>query len=197
MTCNLLMRKALSSGLMVAIIATYSMVTLAGNGRIAGDLTVLGTSSNAAGSVVLVNGEAAKSGRSIFSSSTIKTPDGVSAVISVNNAGRLEIAPNSTFTFTADANTVGGILSEGKVSVINSVSQVLIDTPAGPVTLNAGEAATAAGRQDDDDDDNGGAAWWLFAIGLGGAAAGILYAVLKDSNNAELGGGGTVISPVR
>ena len=39
MTCNL-MRKALSSCLMVAVIATYSMVTLAGNGRIAGDLTV-------------------------------------------------------------------------------------------------------------------------------------------------------------
>ncbi len=184
---------------MVAVIATYSMVALAGNGRIAGDLTVLGKSNNAAGSVVFVNGEAAKSGRSIFSSSTIKTPEGVSAIVSVNNAGRIEIAPNSTFTLSADTNSIGGNLTEGKVSVINSVSQVLIDTPAGLVTLNAGETATAAGRQDDDDDDDddGGAAWWLFAIGLGGAAAGILYAVVKDTNNAELGGGGTVISPVR
>lgn len=183
---------------MVALIATYSMVTLAGNGKVAGDLTVLGKSNTAAGSVVFVNGEAAKSGRSVFSSSTIKTPEGVSAVISVNNAGRIEIAPNSTFTLSADTNSVGGNLAEGKVSVISSVSQVLIDTPAGPVTLSAGETATASGRQDDDDDDDdGGAAWWLFAIGLGGAVAGILYAVVKDTNNAELGGGGTVISPVR
>ena len=46
-----------------------------------------------------------------------------------------------------------------------------------------------------DDDDDGGAAWWGWALIFGGAAAGIIWAATRDSNSAELGGGGVVISP--
>lgn len=197
MTCNLWIRKALSSCLMVAVFATYSMVALANNGKVAGDLTVLGKEINSAGNSVLVNGEAAQSGRSVFSASTITTPEGTSAIISVSNIGKIEIAPNSSFTFKADANKLGGDLLAGKVTVLSATAPVSITTAVGTLDLNSGETASAAGRQDDDDDDDGGAAWWLFALGMGGALAGIVYAVTRDSNEANIGGGGTVISPVR
>ncbi len=182
---------------MVAVMATYSMVALANTGKVAGDLTVLGKDINSAGNSVLINGEAAKSGRSVFSASTISTPDGTSAIISVSNFGKIEIAPNSSFTFKSEGNNLGGDLLAGKVTVLSAKAPVSITTAAGTFDLNSGETATAAGRQDDDDDNDGGAAWWLFALGMGGALAGIVYAVTRDSNEANIGGGGTVISPVR
>lgn len=196
MTCNFWLRKALSSCLMVAVIATYSMVSLANTGKVAGDLTVLGNGSTA---TVLVNGESAKSGRSIFSSSTIVTPEGSSAIVSLGKLGKVEIAQNSTFTLNFDENGISGDLTTGKLTVISSSSPVSVQTLAGLVSANAGEVVSAASnskQDDDDDDDDGGAAWWLFAIGMGGAVAGILYAVTKENNRSELGGGGTVISPI-
>jgi hypothetical protein len=169
------------------------MVTLANTGRVAGDLTVVGTS------VVLVNGESAKSGRSIFTSSTIVTPEGSSAIVSLGKVGTVQVAPNSTFKISFDENGITGDLTAGTLSVVSSSSPVAIQTLAGPVALVAGESAAASGKaqDDDDDDDDGGAAWWLFAIGMGGALAGIVYAVTEGTNSAEIGGGGTVISPVR
>ena len=197
MTCNFWLRKALSSCLMVAVIATYSMVSLASSGRVAGDLTVIG---NGASAAVLVNGESAKSGRSIFSSSTIVTTEDSSAIVSLGKLGKLEIAQGSTFTLNFDENGINGDLTAGKLTVISSVSPVSVQTLAGTVSVNAGESVSAvanAKQDDDDDDDDGGAAWWLFAIGMGGAVAGILYAVVSESNRADLGGGGTVVSPNR
>lgn len=195
MICNFWLKKALSSCLMVALIATYSMVSLANTGKVAGDLTVLGN-----GSSVIVNSESAKSGRSIFSSSTIVTPEDSSAIVSLGKLGKVEIAPNSTFTIKFDENGISGDLASGKLTVISSSSPVSVQTLAGLVSVNAGEtvsAASTAKQDDDDDDDKGGAAWWLFAIGMGGAVAGIIYAVTTESNNADLGGGGTVVSPVQ
>jgi hypothetical protein len=173
------------------------MVSLAATGKVAGDLTVLGNGTIA---TVLVNGESAKSGRSIFSSSSIVTPEGSSAIVSLGKLGKIEIAQNSTFTLNFDDNGISGELTAGKLTVISSSAPVSVQTLVGTVSLNAGESASAAAnakQDDDDDDDDGGAAWWLFAIGMGGALAGILYAVVKETNNADLGGGGTVVSPNR
>jgi hypothetical protein len=172
------------------------MVSLANTGKVAGDLTVLGNGSSA---TVFVNGESAKSGRSIFSSSTIVT-SGSSAIVSLGKLGKVEVAPNSTFTLNFDENGISGDLTSGKLTVISSSLPVSVQTLAGLVSANAGEMVSAASNakqddDDDDDDDDGGAAWWLFAIGMGGAVAGILYAVTKESNRSELGGGGTVVSP--
>lgn len=198
MTCNLWVRKALSSCLMVAVIATYSMVTLASSSTVAGDLTVIGNGVTSDAAFVLVNGESAKSGRSVFTGSTIVTPEGSSAVISVRKLGKIQLAPNSTLELNFNENISGNLIA-GKLTVLDSASTVDVNTSAGLVKLNAGESATAAGKaqDDDDDDDDDDAAWWLFAIGMGGALAGIVYATVKDSNRADIGGGGTVISPIQ
>src|SRR3982750_3042719 len=93
-------RRALTSGLMVAILATYSMVALASPGNVVGELTINGTGSNTPN--VTVNGETARSGRSIFSSSVISTPENASAVVNLGRLGVIELAPNSTFAISFD-----------------------------------------------------------------------------------------------
>lgn len=195
MNSKLWIRKALSLCLSVAILATYSMVALANSGKVAGELLTTGPNASS----VTVNGESAKAGRSIFSSSTIITPENANAVVNLGKLGKLSLAPNTTATINFDENGVSGDLAAGKLTVLGAANAVSIKMLDGStVMLNSGETAAANGRaqDDDDDDDDGGAAWWGFAAIFGGAAAVILWTATRDGR-ADLGGGGTVISPVR
>lgn len=187
--------------LMVAVYTTYSMVALAGTGRIAGELTVSGNGMNGETPSVTVNGETAKSGRSIFSSSIIATPENASAIINLGKNGVIELAPNTTFAVSFDEKSVSGDLTTGKLTVLGSSSGVNVKTVTGQVIkVAAGESVNAAGKaqdDDDDDDDDGGAAWWVWALVFGGAAAGVLIAAVNADNRVSLGGTATTISPVR
>lgn len=196
MNSKLWIRKALSSGLCIAILATYSMVALANSERIAGEITVNGSDS----SFVMVNGEAVKSGRSVFSSSTISTPDGASAIVNLGKAGKVELAPNTTVALSFDDASVNGDLTAGKLTVLSTSNGVNVKTLNGKTeTLNAGQSVVAAGtKQDSDDDDHHhGAAWFIWAAIFIGASAGIIYTATQANNDTRLGGNGTVISPVR
>ena len=201
MNSKLWIHRALSMCLVVAMIATYSMVALAGSEKVAGELIVTGKTVNGETPVVTVNGETAKTGRSVFSSSTIATPDNASAIINLGRAGKIELAPNTTLTVTFSEKGISGDLLSGKVTVLGASNHVGIRTADGTVELNAGESATTAGKtaqdKDDDDDDKGGAAWWAWALIFGGAAAGIVWAAVSNDNNIALGGSGTVVSPNR
>jgi hypothetical protein len=198
MNSKLWVRRALSTCLMIAILATYSMVALAGSERIAGELTVTGNGMNGDAPSVTVNGEAARSGRSIFSSSVIATPSNAGAVINLGKNGIIELAPNTTFTVSFDDKTISGDLTAGKLTVVGTSSSVNVKTTTGQVVkLTAGESVNAAGKKDDDDDHDGGAAWWVWAIIFGGAAAGILIAAVNADNRVDLGGTSTTISPTR
>jgi hypothetical protein len=183
---------------MVAVFATYSMVALAGD-RMAGELTVTGNGINGDAPSVTVNGEAARSGRSIFSSNVIATPSNAGAVINLGKNGMIELSPNSTFTVSFDDKSVSGELTSGKLTVLGTSSSVNVKTSNGQmVKLTAGESVNAAGKKDDDDDNHaGGAAWWVWAVIFGGAAAGILIAAVNADNRVSLGGTATTISPVR
>lgn len=189
--------KVVSLCLTLALLATYSMSVSAKTDRLAGELTISGKLSNGEVPAVLVNGETAQNGRSIFSSSTITTPDNANAIISIAKLGKVELAPNTTINITFDETGINGDLTAGKVTVLGATTDVNIKTPNGQITkLNAGDSAVAGKAQDDDDDDNGGAAWWLYALIFGGAVAGIVLAATAD-NEANLGGGTTVFSPRR
>ncbi len=185
--------------LTIALLATYSMTVSAKTDRIAGELTISGKLSNGATPAVMVNGETAQNGRSIFSSSTITTPADANAVISIAKLGKIELAPNTNLTISFDEAGITGDLTAGKVTVLGATADVNIKTPNGQIAkLGAGESATAGKAQDDDDDDNdGGAAWWLYALIFGGAVAGVVIAATTDNNRAALGGGTTVVSPLR
>lgn len=199
MKVNLGVRKALSLCLTLSIIATCSMISLANSPKLAGELLLTGKGTNGAVPFALVNGEAANSGRSIFSSSTIVTPEGVSATLNLGKAGIIEVAPNSSIQVAFDGSSITGSLASGSIKVVSAKSEVLFTNAAGEImSVRSGETAAAAGKaQDDDDDNDGGSAWWLWAIVIGGATAGIIYAATQDSNTINLGGGSTVISPNR
>ncbi len=175
--------------LTLTIVACYSMVALAGDTKMAGEIVVTGGKN----SVVTVNGEAVKSGRTIFASSTIVTPADASAVVNVKNVGKVKVAPKTTMVVSFDENGITGNIKQGKLTVLNSTSSVNITAPNGKVaSLNAGDSVVTA--QDDDDDNDGGSAWVIWALVFGGAAAAIVFAATRD-NNIDLGGGTTVVSP--
>jgi hypothetical protein len=194
MNSKTMIRKALSLCLIVAIYATYSMVVLAGTERIAGELLISGKNSS-----VKVNGETAQSGRSIFSASTISTPENTSAIINLGKLGKLELAPNTTANISFNEKGINGDLLSGKITVLGATDAVNIKTTEGKtVKLGAGESVTAGKQDDDDDDDDPGAlAWWGWALIFGGAVAGIVIAATSDNNRVALGGGTTVVSTNR
>jgi hypothetical protein len=197
MNSKVWIRKALSLCLVVAVYATYSMVGLASPDKMVGELTVSGKAVNGEIPVVTVNGEAAQSGRAIFSTSTITTSETSSAVINLGKIGRIELAPKTTISVTFSEKGLNGDLVSGKVTAL-SADNVNIKTPDGKVTkLNAGESVMASQQKTDDDDNDGGAAWWIFALILGGAAAAVVIAATTDNNDINLGGGTVVVSPNR
>ena len=201
MNRKLWIRKALSTCLVVATIATSSMVALANSEKIAGELSVSGKNIDGETPFVKVNGEAAQNGRSIFSSSTIATPQNTSAIINLGKIGRIELSPNTTMALSFDDNAISGELLTGQITVLNSSDSVNIKMLDGSIAnLNAGDTATATtGKAQDDDDDNtsGGSGLLIFALILGGAAAGIIIAATSDNNRIALGGSSTIVSPTR
>jgi hypothetical protein len=194
MNSKTLIRKALSFCLIVAIYATYSMIALAGTERIAGELLISGKNSS-----VKVNGETAQSGRSIFSASTISTPENTSAIINLGKLGKLELAPNTTANISFTDKGINGDLLSGKITVLGATGAVNIKTTEGKtVKLNAGESVTAGKQDDDDDDDDPDSGhWWIWAAIFGGAIAGIVIAATSDNNRVALGGGTVVVSTNR
>ena len=198
MNSKLWIRKALSTCLCMALLVTYSMVTLANSGKIAGELMVSGKNVNGETPFVLVNGETAKSGRSIFSSSTIVTPENNTAVINLGKLGTVELAPKSTLLLSFDDKGINSELAAGTITVLGTSEGVNVKTADGKtVKLVAGQSIMASGQAKDDDDDDGGAAWWVWAVVFGGAAVGIVYAATRADNRVDLGGSGTVVSPTR
>ena len=194
MNSKLWIQRALTSCLVMAITASYSMVALAGT-KASGELMVTGGQTSS----VTVNGEPATSGRAIFSSSTISTPEGVSAAVNLGKVGNIQFAPNTTFTLNFDGNAIGGSLAAGSITVLNSVQPVSVKTLSGEVLqLNAGETATAgAGSATKQTTASGGGTdWWVFALIFGGAAVGIILAATAG-NDSTFGNGAVVVSPVR
>ncbi|MEO8042429.1 MAG: hypothetical protein ABI646_07465 [Acidobacteriota bacterium] len=197
MNSKLWIRKALSMCLCVAVLATYSMVALASPGKAAGELAVSGKIVNGEAPFVFVNGEVARSGRSVFSGSTITTSDSSNAVLNLSRLGKIELAPNTALNLTFDEKGIFGELTSGTVSVLGAAENVNIKTMNGKTfQLAAGQSVSAAGLKDDDDDDDGGAAWWIWGGVFAGAAAVILWTALNDQD-INVGSNGTVISPTR
>ncbi len=201
MNSKLWIRKALSTCLAVATIATYSMVALAGSERVAGELLVSGNNMGGQAPAVKVNGETAQSGRSVFSSSTVATPENASAIINLGKIGRIELAPNTILALSFDDKGINGDLLAGRLTVLSAADAVNVKTTGGKmVKLSAGESATSGQQtKDKDDDDNddhhGGGAGLLWALVLGGAIAGIIIAARSDNNRVSIGGTSTILSP--
>lgn len=189
MIFKLRIRETLTACVFVALLTTTSMVASANSGRIAAELTVSGKNVNGETPVVLVNGESARSGRSIFPSSTISTPDDTSAVISMGKAGQIELGPNSSLNLTFDDRSVNGELNAGRLTVLGSLGTVSVRTVDGKTTtLKAGEEIEASGKAQTK--TSGSSNYWIWAVVAAGAVAVVLIAVSQ-------GGGNDVVSPNR
>ncbi|MDQ3041159.1 MAG: hypothetical protein M3R11_02125 [Acidobacteriota bacterium] len=199
MNSKLWIKKALSLCLVVATIATCSTVNLATTEKVAGELLISGKNLNDNTSFVKVNGESAQNGRSIFSSSTVVTSENAGAVINLGKLGKVELSPATTLNISFNENGISGDLLAGRVTVLKALDAVNIKTLNGTVNLKAGEfaVATTGNAQDDDAVSDGGSGWIVWALVLGGAAAGIIIAATSDNNRISLGGTSTVISPTR
>lgn len=189
---QLWVRKAVSACVLFVVFITTSMVTLATPGRIAAELTVSGKVLNGEAPVVFVNGAESKSGRSIFSSSTIATPEETTAVLSVGKTGRLELAPNSSVNVVFDDNSIDAELTSGRLTVLGSLGTVNVRTNDGKTTtLNAGDSINASGQAKARQTGGGSDNWWIWVLVAGGAAVAVLIAVSQSNNDND------VVSPNR
>ncbi len=197
MNSKLWIRKALTLCSLLAVFATSSMVALAGApGKATGELTVTGGKS-VEDSVVMVNGEPARSGRTLISPSTITTAEATGATINLGKAGRLQLAPGTTFLLNFDADSITGDLSAGSVTVLNAARGVKVNVAGEVRDLASGETATAGASAAQTTNTTGGTGpWWAYALILGGAAVGIIWAAMSDNEN-RFGSGAVTISPTR
>ena len=183
--------RCITSSVLLAFIVSGSMVTLATSSKPIGDILVTGISA-VDGKSVTVNGEAAKSGRTIFGSSSISTPDGMSAVINLGRAGKIQMDPGSIFSLDVNGTAISGNLTAGNITVLSSSRSVGVKTLTGEMlSLTAGETASATSAAASKAQTGpGGLDWWVWAAIIGGAAAAVvLVVVLRDDDN--------VTSPVR
>ena len=182
--------KTATVGVLFAFIVSGSLVTLAASTKPVGEIMVTGAKVD--GASVTVNGEPADTGRTIFSSSTISTPEGSSALINLGKAGRIQLAPGSTFVIDVEDNAVKGNLTAGSLTVLNSAQPVGVKTLTGDVvTLSSGETASASSGSSSKKakPGPGGLDWWVWAAIIGGATAAVIIFATRDDNNTT--------SPVR
>src|SRR5947209_12026792 len=74
-----------------------------------GDLNVVGT--------VMVDGERAESGRTIFSGATVETAEGALSTISLGRQGRVELSAESELKLIFTDSSLDGLLKSGSVRV--------------------------------------------------------------------------------
>ncbi|MDQ2936490.1 MAG: hypothetical protein M3R67_03180 [Acidobacteriota bacterium] len=130
-------RKPIAACVAVAILSVYSMVVLASPGAKApsGELSVSGT--------VMVNGENALSGGTVFSDSVITTADKSAATVNLSKLGRVELAPNSSSRLSFTEKSLMGLLDDGTahVSTLAGIS-VNYTTKDGIVVVDGSQATS-------------------------------------------------------
>jgi hypothetical protein len=196
---RLRLAQAVSGITSLAVFLTFSMISLAADGKLMGEVLVTGKTVNGQLPVVTVNGEAVQSGRTIFSSSRVSTSNVSTATLNLGKVGTIQLAPNTEAVISFSEKGISGELLAGSVSVLSAPeNSVSINTPAGSRTLNAGETASAVNSSANSQQSSAGVAgWWWVAILIGGAVAGIFIAANSDNNRVALGGGTSVVSPTR
>ena len=141
-----------------------------------------------------VNGETVQSGRSLFSSSTIATPENASAIINFGKVGKIELAPNTTLALSFDKDSINGDLLNGRVTVLSAAANVNITTTDGNlVNLGVGESVTATGGKA----QTGSSGSNLSLLVTIGVIAASLAAVIISATSSNSVGGGSSVSSLR
>lgn len=209
------LRSLTAATLTAALVSASSTFALAAapNAQM-GELIVSGTSQ------VTVNGEAAQTGRTVFSSSTITTPADASATINLGKLGQVELAPNTKVNLVFDDNSISGTVAGGDVKV--AANNGVVNNLAKPQDDDCDNDGVKDDADDDDDgdgtkdaednnkqcksdvavDDDGEDVGFfsgpaiVYAVLFGAAATVIGYVALNDSNDIQISSG-TLITPTR
>jgi ferric-dicitrate binding protein FerR (iron transport regulator) len=132
----------------------------------------------------------------------------ISAMLETGSAQVATLAGTTVNLTTKDGTVVVDGTEATTFSVSASRGRTLLSTLSGLAQFQAGgsvkqvaagESATAGvptPQTDDDDDDMSGGALAVLLLAIGGAVAGVLYAVLHD-NDLNFGGSVTVVSPTK
>ncbi len=186
MKSSVWIQQTFTMSVIFVLVMAFSMVTLANAGNAVGELTVIGVPSGDGSSSVTINGEAAKSGRTVFSSSTINTPEGMEAIINFGKAGKIQFASGTTFTVATDGKSITGDLTKGSLTVLSAASSVAVKNASGEtVNVNAGESTTAASSSASKKakPGPGGLDWWIWGAIIGGVVVGVIIATTVGNNN--------------
>ncbi len=173
---------AFSLMMAVFISSTITVWAKTGNSNLAGELIISGYSQNNSEPSVLLDGENALSGRTVFSGSVITTSDNAAATVKLGKLGYLTLSPNSVLSLNFDDNSISGTLSAGDVQVFSNENvKVNIER-----TGNA--AVPGKAQTDDDDDDNSPLFPVLVFAGI--VTTAVVYVLTRDDDKI-------VASPVR
>ncbi len=129
--------KPIAACVAVAILSVYSMVVLASPAAKApsGELSVSGT--------VIVNGENALTGGTVFSDSVITTADKSVATVNLSKLGRVELAPNSSLRLSFTEKSIMGLLDDGTAHVSTLAgTSVNFTTKDGVVVVDGSQATS-------------------------------------------------------
>jgi hypothetical protein len=130
-------RKPIAACVAVAILSVYSMVVLASPAAKApsGELSVSGQ--------VMVNGENALSGGTVFTDSLLTTAEKSVATVNLSKLGRVELLPNSGLKLGFTETSINGLLQNGSVRVSTVVgTTVNITTADGAVVVDGSQATS-------------------------------------------------------
>jgi len=127
-------RKPIAACVAVAILSVYSMVVLASPAAKApsAELSVSGQ--------VMVNGENAVSGGTVFSDSVLTTAGKSSATVNLSKLGRVELSSNSSLKLSFTEKSIMGLLESGsaRVSTVAGVT-VNFTTKDGAVVVDGSQ----------------------------------------------------------
>lgn len=130
-----MIRKSITLLTAVAVWSVFSMVAIAAQDNMMGEITVTGQ--------VSVNGQAAVSNSTLTSGSTIVTGANSSAMVNLGKSGRVEVLSDSSMTLKFTDNSIVGMLVAGKVRVSNSAGiGTTVTTRNATVIADTGQANT-------------------------------------------------------
>ena len=167
------------------------MVSLVAQGKVVGELTVpIGSVESA----VTVNGEVARSGRTLFANSVVETGDGAQAVISVGKGVKVQLAQYSKFSLASDPQPYLGTLAAGRITALSSAQGVSIRNSYGEVVkLNTGDSIEAGSSSAVKQSGSiGGLEPWQLALIIGAAVAVVVIVVVASGGDDD----STPVSPV-
>jgi hypothetical protein len=135
-----LMRNTAAASLALTLSISSSLFVLAATPeKLMGELTVSGASLESDTAYVTIDGERALTGRSVLPSSNITTTN-VGATVSLGEAGRVEIAANSSVNLEFTEKSINANLTAGKVKIYNAAGvEAKVTTKDDVVTGKTGE----------------------------------------------------------